>query len=603
MKKIYFSLAVILTSTVSMAQQSSKLLSKQRTLENVKAIKSVTPSMDKASVIWMNDFSNPSDWTLTNTSSPSQNWVITTDPTLIPVPALAPANFTTVSNGYALIDSDGAGATATQNADLTADTLLDLTTISSVGLRFQQSYRTFEDRRVAEVSNDGGMTWTDFVITEGVNAEANQNTLNPEVLTLNISSVAANQDSVMIRFHYEGNFGWYWAIDDVTVIELDPYDLKAIDTYGSDDTDFEYSQLPLSQTRPISFGLIIKNVGGDTITGAGFDYDINDGSSSVETGTFGNDTLPSIATDTIYGESTFTPSALGTYTTTLTAKGDSADADLSDNTLSRTMQVTNFIWALDYGNDGSEISQPNAVDIDSTDVFKMGNQFFSQAQDTIWSVDVQLGTSQLSVGNEFFIEIREFDGANWFEVSTSLGHVVTANEPGSIINIDLQDEVILEPGTQIVILACHFGGSFNERVYFARSGEVAEGTVLFADPSDDGLTRFGGKQQAMRVRANLDRFSNNVSISEEDLSLSLEQNMPNPAKENTVVSYSLINNAEVTLKITDLNGKVIMTYNQGNQVKGTHVINVDTRQMAQGVYQYTLTAGTKSATKSMVVVK
>lgn len=604
MKKIYFSTALLFASMTLIGQNNNAELLQEKRAGNGKAIKTAAPTVTKAAVIWSNDFSTPSDWVLTNASSPVQDWLITTDANLIPVASLSPAAFTTVGNGYAIFDSDAANGGTTQNGDLTADTLIDLTAVASVGLRFQHSYRTFEDRRVVRVSNDAGVTWTEYVITEGLNSEANQNTGNPDVLTLNISSVAANQDSVKIQFHYEGSDSWYWAIDDVTVIELDDHDLKSVDIYGANtEIDFEYSQLPLSQTRALGFGMIIKNVGGMTQTGVGFDYDINDGSSSVETGSIGDTSITSTLVDTLLGSSTYTPAALGTYTYSLTAKADSADADMVDNTMSRSIEMTNFIWALDYGTDVVAINQAGAVGIDSTDVFKIGNQFFSRATDTIWSVDIELGSSTLSVGNEFFVEVREFENGSWNLISTTLAHTVAANEPGTVVNIDLEDEVYLTAGSQIIILACHYGGTFNERVAFARSGMVSEGTVMFADPSTDGLTRFGGKQRAMRIRANLDRFSNNVSVEENELSLNLAQNTPNPARENTAVAYSLINSSDVTLKITDINGKVIATYTESNQAKGSHVINVNTNDMAQGVYQYTLTTNKASATKSMVVVK
>ena len=595
-------MGLLIAGTAIMAQDGTAM--KARTIGSAEKVPVSSIAYEKSTVLWSNDFSNPADWVMDNTSNPALDWSIETDPTLIPVPELNPAAFTSVSNGYAFINSDGAGQGATQNANMTADTLLDLTGVSMVGLRYENSYRTFEDRRTVRVSADGGTSWTEFVITEGLNSEANHNTANPEVVTLNISSVAANQDSVKIQFHYEGNWGWYWAIDDVAVIELDAHDLEALETYGADkNIDFEYSQIPLSQARPLSFGLIVKNSGGMAQTHAGVDYDISDGSSSVETGSFGDTTIAPMEIDTLFGTSTFTPSALGTYTFTLTAKADSTDAIPANNSMSRSIDVTNYIWALDYGTDVAQINQANAQGIDSTDIFKIGNQFFSQATDTIWSVDVELGTNPNSVGNEFFVEIREWDGSVWNVVSVSPYHTVTASEPGTVVNVDLTDEVVLTQGSQIIALACHNGGAFNERVSFARSGLVAESTVLFVDPSTDGLTRFGGKQRAMRIRLNLDRASNTVNVEENLSVISVEQNMPNPAVNNTMITYSLDNNTDVELIITDMNGKVVKTLSQNNQVKGTHVFNVNVADLASGVYQYTLKGAGSSVTKSMVVTK
>lgn len=580
-----------------------------KTAGNGEVIKPSTPTITKATVVWSNDFSNASDWVMTNTSNPALDWSIETDPNAIPVLALKPAAFTTVSNGYAFINSDAAGQGATQNCDITIANPIDLSAVSSVGLRFQHSYRTFEDRRTVQVSNDNGATWTEFVITEGLNSEANQNTANPDILTLNISSVAANQAQVLIRFHYEASWGWYWAIDDIDIIELDPFDLKAIDTYGADImTDFEYSMVPMSQVRPISFGMVIKNIGGDSLTGAGVNYDINDGSSSVETGSFGDTIIQSTMIDTLFGTSTFTPSSVGTYTITLTAKADSADADPSNNTMTRSIEVTNNIWALDYGTDEVQINQPGAVGVDSNGVFKIGNQFLSVGTDTIWSVEVGIGSNPASVGNDFFVEIRKFNTSisDWEVVATTPPHTVTNNDLGTLVNVDLNQSASLRglpiaQGEQYVILAGHNGGSFTERVSFTRAGLVAEGTVLFTD-DNDALTRFGNKQRAMRIRPNFDRASNSAGVNE-NASVLVAQNMPNPARENTVISYTLVNNTDVTLTITDAMGKVVKTITRNNQSKGTHVFNVNTSDLANGIYQYTVRGAGSSVTKSMVVAK
>ena len=57
-------------------------------------------------VIWQNDFSNPADWTFQdNGSNPAANWIITTDVNAIPFFSLNPAQHSTASNGYALIDN------------------------------------------------------------------------------------------------------------------------------------------------------------------------------------------------------------------------------------------------------------------------------------------------------------------------------------------------------------------------------------------------------------------------------------------------------------------------------------------------------------------
>ncbi len=465
-------------------------------------------------------------------------------------------------------------------------------------------------------STDNGATWSDTLWGEDDTTLLiashcdgwEQYTWTRAFVNIN-NLTGAGMNQVKFAFHYKGQDGAQFNLDNILIADALKYDLVSIDDFGSDvSTDFEYSMIPLSQVRPMSFGLVTRNIGVDSMTGQGVDYDISDGSSSVDAGSFGDTTLLSFGIDTLFYTTSFTPSTLGTYTYTLTSKGDSTDQDPTNNERSRNLEVTNNIWALDYGTDESEINQAGAVGVDSNGVFKIGNQFFSIATDTIWSVEVGIGSNPASVGNDFFVEIRKFNTniSDWEVVATTPSHTVTNNDLGTLVNVDLNQSASLRglpigPGEQYVVLAGHNGGSFTERVFFTRAGLVAEGTVLWTD-DNDALVRFGGKQKAMRIRPNFDRNSNTASVNENS-SVLVAQNMPNPARENTVISYTLLNNTDITLTITDAMGKVVKTITRNNQPKGTHVFNVNTSDLANGIYQYTVRGAGSSVTKSMVVAK
>lgn len=83
--------------------------------------------------------------------------------------------------------------------------------------------------------------------------------------------------------------------------------------------------------------------------------------------------------------------------------------------------------------------------------------------------------------------------------------------------------------------------------------------------------------------------------------ISLGQNMPNPADNNTAIQYSLKNAGAVSIMITDITGKVVYTSNEGNKAAGNHTLNVNTENMTAGVYFYTLTVDGVSVTNKMTV--
>ncbi len=86
---------------------------------------------------------------------------------------------------------------------------------------------------------------------------------------------------------------------------------------------------------------------------------------------------------------------------------------------------------------------------------------------------------------------------------------------------------------------------------------------------------------------------------------SLLQNFPNPFNPKTVIFYTLAENSNVSLRIHDLLGREIVQLVDQYQISGTYRVpfSLIQHQVPSGIYFYTLTAGTFSSTKRMVVLK
>jgi len=63
-------------------------------------------------------------------------------------------------------------------------------------------------------------------------------------------------------------------------------------------------------------------------------------------------------------------------------------------------------------------------------------------------------------------------------------------------------------------------------------------------------------------------------------------NYPNPASNFTNIKFSLLQNADVTIQIMDMNGRVINTISDPNLSMGEHIIPVNTSSMPSGNYLY-----------------
>jgi len=90
------------------------------------------------------------------------------------------------------------------------------------------------------------------------------------------------------------------------------------------------------------------------------------------------------------------------------------------------------------------------------------------------------------------------------------------------------------------------------------------------------------------------------SITKGDLSFSGAY--PNPSINNTNIKFSLAKNADVTVQIMDMSGRVLNTIQQKGLDNGEHSIAVSTANMAAGNYLYTVTTSNGDAIGSKLTV-
>jgi len=112
-------------------------------------------------------------------------------------------------------------------------------------------------------------------------------------------------------------------------------------------------------------------------------------------------------------------------------------------------------------------------------------------------------------------------------------------------------------------------------------------------------------------RAHLDNaleyfFPKTVNVEGEDelpTSFSLAQNYPNPFNPSTTIEYSLPEAENVKLMVYNLLGEQVDVLVNDYQQAGKYRINFDSGPLTSGIYFYTITAGSFSVTKKMMLVK
>ena len=82
----------------------------------------------------------------------------------------------------------------------------------------------------------------------------------------------------------------------------------------------------------------------------------------------------------------------------------------------------------------------------------------------------------------------------------------------------------------------------------------------------------------------------------------LNQSWPNPVRDNATISFSLPRSGTYSLKVYNVAGQVVRTIS-GSGNAGMNTVNVNGRNLSNGVYFYQLNAAGSTATKKMVVLK
>jgi len=81
-------------------------------------------------------------------------------------------------------------------------------------------------------------------------------------------------------------------------------------------------------------------------------------------------------------------------------------------------------------------------------------------------------------------------------------------------------------------------------------------------------------------------------------------NYPNPFSIETTIEYTLIEDVEVSLFISDFSGKLCeYLIKELPQEKGVHTVNFDAQKYQNGLYQYTLVAGENMKLGKMIIAK
>ncbi len=403
------------------------------------------PAPEAVTIIWSDDFSNPSNWSYTGGAD---EWSVVTALSA----SLTTQGFDSVINStsggnFAFIDSDVSGQNGTQDAFIEYNGSIDCSTQPAVRLTFETYLRQYLETREVQVSNDGGTTWDTYdVLTQ---FGTNTNSPNAYTEVVDITATAGGQANVKVRFHYVGAWDWFWCVDDVAIVSAPDNDLVLSQSYfnGYMDSTFStyYTMIPMrhADMDTVTFGAAIENKGStaqpNTIVSVNVDYN---GASVYASASMPMTSNPA-AQDSVNLATEFYPTnGLGTYDIMFVVSSDSNEENPTNNFLESSFDVSTN----EYRRDNDVVTSGNWYTVSSD--WEMLSLFEINQTDTALAVSVNFPT--LSNGRG----IAEGDALSFYiysdldlenPVAKNEFHLVTASEVDGWVTLPMP-AVTLAPG-------------------------------------------------------------------------------------------------------------------------------------------------------------
>ena len=555
---------------------------------------------------------------------------------------IAALNSPTGDNGWMIFDCDFYNTPIADGfEDVTGwlyTPVIDMTAIDAPIVEWYQYFRycCFPGSPLTlEVTNDGGSTWVVFD-AHGIFIEAaNEASANPLQTRVDISCVAANQAAVQVRFGYNsaGNTGYshyYWGIDDVCIYDNTVNDdLEVLQIANGDIFNWwEYRTTPFEQRiltadDGLIAGTVFQNNGKNDQTNCVITIDILDDQMSVvhtiSSAPFdvpanaNAPTCPHQKSDTLYIATDWEPTGPGMFYLRSTITSDAVDEDDTNDSLEKWFAYSDDV----YGHEDvaalngelfpreSDLSQPGLTLYDPTGYgcyYHVPNE-----GSTAYGLTIHFGPGG-DQGNEFEARLYQGAGDNIYDPNAAdivANSYWTYDEEwggAGATYLPFEYEYELLPGeVYFVAVINEFESEFELTCEANLNDDTDNSSLIYEITGGGDFVWFTSQTPTPAVDMIIAQW---VGISELGSmnGIELHQNMPNPAADNTIISYSVEQAMSVQMEIRDLQGRLIQVVNSGTVAAGQHQIQVDTNSMNAGIYTYTLIANDNvRLTKRMIV--
>jgi hypothetical protein len=506
------------------------------------------------------------------------------------------------------------GFASTQiNGEIVSPTITYTGTTNSIGISFDTETMYCCNFNYApfgiSTSTDDGATWSDTVYFDfGVDRnEATEDIAHPLFVNQSLESIvpAGPQAQFKFKFIWDGNEAdgngqynthYFWLIDNVEIYEIPDTELALLNAWHGDIlNDWEYSMTPLTQVREMVAGVVISNNGANQET-------VNISAQVVDVAN-GNIGMPIVQShtiavgdvDTVWFNTGFTPSANGEYRVDFSVPAD--DIPANDAISTSSLMVNDDLMAHDYGATSSygwnpSSTNPNIVAYAQAS-HAWGQIYKPEVTQDVFGVDVYLGDAT-TTDLYLLVQIMQIDPndvGEWIQDPLSLplaqkDWTTAAGDIDAVTSVWFDTPATLEAGKSYIVEVLKVDGTSGTEAFFVGGSEGNNedddfSAVGYGDyGSTGGVTYYNGWNNAHYIRPNF-RDVTGLNQGENTATVSV---YPNPASTNVRIAYAVINTSEIAINVVDITGKTVFSSNEGTVEAGTHNLDLNTADFANGVY-------------------
>ncbi len=603
MKNLLLISCLAVTTGITWSQKAPRIASLDELIGTEKPALNIEHLKDEGITIWSDDFSEDSTWTLDNNgqegveygwniNAVSDGWYSTNG-----ISSTSGGNYAELVNGDPFAETQALDVVYTMTTANPID-VIALAGTNEVTLEFEQFGARFNDLQQISYSTDG-VVFTpvgdnnDIPVLSASGGAAYD---NPDLKQINLATVLdPNSPPIWIQFSWTTNFpasaenpnvwvtyGWY--IDDVRLVTNPGNDLEITETYWGTE-GLNYYQIPLTQVAPIDFEVAVFNGGVNAQTNVVLNADINEGEFI---GSSDPALVGALDTATLTLSTQFTPVANGDYNIVQTISADSTDDVPGNNEIDEiNFSVGDFIYARDN-------SSPSGSTTNGVDGFEAGNLFDVWADQTLKALDIRIpgGTNGAQLGTEFYVKLYSVDvttGDFIYEVESDILTLTQQMQNTSLTVPFLSPVDVIANTTYLAVV-----GSYDEGFRVSTAGSSEPQTSFFLDLADNTWYYQTGTPY---VRLNFDQT---IGIEENNAAFTVGNVSPNPLSGQGTLNVFMNNAQNMFMEVTDLSGKLVSKESKSlNQ--GENKISIYTEHLSNGIYTITLSSGTTSFTRKMVV--